>query len=606
MADRSWPRALVAVAELAWRSSPAMVVVYAAATLAQAVLPVATTWLTKALLDALTTRQGSVLGAALGLAACGLAAGLLPGISTYANSALGRTVGLRATDRLFAATERFVGLRYFEDPDFLDRLRLGQQATLTCHGLLGSAFESARSTLTLAGFVGALTVINPWMTAIVLVTLVPTLAVQLRLARQRTAMMWQTSPAQRREFFYSQLLTSEEAAKEIRLFGVGAFLRGRMVGERGRVNVAQRRMDLRQLTMNGALELLTALIAGGGLVWAGLAARDGALSVGDVVMFAGAVAGAQLGLNTLVQTIAQIAQNLQLFRHYLDVTETAPDLPVPVKTAPLPALTRGIELRDVWFRYSDDHPWILRGLTLSIPYGEAVALVGLNGAGKSTLVKLLCRFYDPTKGAILWDGVDIRDVDPAELRARVSAVFQDHMSYDLSAAENVGLGDLRRIEDRPAVERAARQAGVHDLLASLPQGYETLLTRVFFGVSEEEDDDARAAGVVLSGGQWQRVAIARALMRDQPELMILDEPSSGLDPEAEYDIHARTRASRAGRTSLLISHRLNTVRDADLIVVLEEGGIVEQGRHDELMGQQSVYARLFTLQSTGYVTESAE
>jgi ATP-binding cassette subfamily B protein len=377
-----------------------------------------------------------------------------------------------------------------------------------------------------------------------------------------------------------------------------------MVRERGHVIAAQRRMDLRQLTMNGALELLTALIAGGGLVWAGLAARDGALSVGDVVMFAGAVAGAQLGLNTLVQTIAGIAQSLLLFRHYLDVTETASDLPVPVNTAPLPALTRGIELRDVWFRYSDDHPWILRGLTLSIPYGEAVALVGLNGAGKSTLVKLLCRFYDPTKGAILWDGVDIRDVDPAELRARVSAVFQDHMSYDLSAAENVALGDLRRIDDRPAVERAARQAGVHDLLTSLPQGYETLLTRVFFGVSEE-DDDAQAAGVVLSGGQWQRVAIARALLRDRPELMILDEPSSGLDPEAEYDIHTRTRASRAGRTSLLISHRLNTVRDADLIVVLEEGKIVEQGRHDDLMGRQSTYARLFTLQSTGYVTESA-
>ncbi|MEV4252008.1 ABC transporter ATP-binding protein, partial [Spirillospora sp. NPDC049652] len=271
------------------------------------------------------------------------------------------------------------------------------------------------------------------------------------------------------------------------------------------------------------------------------------------------------------------------------------DLPRAV-TGEAPPLRRGIEFRDVWFRYGDDLPWVLRGLDLTIPHGRAVALVGLNGAGKSTLVKLLCRMYDPVRGRILWDGEDIRDIPPEKLRDRVSAVFQDHMNYEMSARDNIAVGDLTALDDPSRLERAARRAGVHDRLAALPKGYDTPLTRMF---ALDGDGDA-TSGVVLSGGQWQRLALARALVREDRDLMILDEPSSGLDPEAEHEVHTLMREHRRGGTSLLISHRLSAVRDADRVVVLEDGRITEQGTHDSLLEADGGYARLFRLQASGY------
>jgi ATP-binding cassette, subfamily B, bacterial len=587
---------------LAWRAAPGHLATMLLLSAAAGGTTVGFAWLTKLVIDSLVGRPpggfGHLVRLAVLMAAAGVVIATLPHCRQYVSAELGRRVTMLARDRLYAAVDRSTGLVRFEDPVFHDRMRLAQESGQSSPGaIVDGLLNGVQGVVTMAGFLLTLTAMSPVMTAAVVLGAAPALLAELVLSHRRAAMLWQIGPVERRELFYAELLSSVQAAKELRLFGIGAFLRRRMLDELGVANQAKRQVDRRELGAQAVLGLLSAAVAGAGLVWAANAAWSGWLTVGDVSVFVAAVAGVQSALAALVNSWVVVHQALLMFGHYQAVVLAGPDLPVRSRSHPVPALRRGIELRDVWFRYSDDHPWVLRGVDLVIPHGRAVALVGVNGAGKSTLVKLLCRFYDPTRGAVSWDGVDLRDLDPAELRRRIGAVFQDYMEYDLPAAENIAVGDLSALGDRERIVAAARRAGVHDTLAALPLGYDTLLSRIFFGAADLLDPQA---GAMLSGGQWQRVALARGLVRDDCDLLILDEPSSGLDAEAEHEIHRRLRAHRAGRTSLLISHRLGAIRDADLIVAIADGQICEQGDHTSLLAAGGTYARLFELQAQGY------
>jgi ATP-binding cassette subfamily B protein len=559
-------------------------------------------WLTKLVLDSLTgdtlISRRQLLFQAVALALGGAVALVVPHLLQLWQHEIERRTSTLAQDELYQAVERLGGLARFESPTFLDRLRMATQAAdQTASGAISGSVMMLGAALTSLGFLVSLVLLAPIMALVLLAAAGTALIAELALNRGRERMLVQIGPIERRHFFYSQLLGTVAAAKEIRLFGVGPFLRSRMLRERLVSNGARRDMDLRELRTQSALGLLGAAVCGGGLLWCVVAARAGDLSAGDVALFIAAVGGVQAALTQLVRQYAVTHHVLLLFAHYASIVDGESDLPVVNPPRTLGSLSSGIELVDVWFRYSADHPWALQAVNLTIPAGQIVAVVGRNGGGKSTIVKLLCRFYDPTYGKILWDGTDLREVAPEDLRARIGAVFQDYMEYDLTAADVIGLGDLTARQDLSRIEGAARLAGIHEDLVQLPYGYDTLLTRLW---STESDKDDPMTGIVPSGGQWQRLALARGFLRDKRDLMILDEPSAGLDAEAENAIHVGLATQRRGRTSVLISHRLSAVRDADLIVVLERGRIIERGVHNELLSREGTYARLFSLQARGY------
>jgi ATP-binding cassette, subfamily B, bacterial len=595
-------RTLAAALAISWRACPAAIVGQTLVAVLIGLSPVAAAWLLRAVLDGLISggrhdRAGLLLLAA-GLAAAGAITGLLPNINQYLCAQSGRAAQREATAALFTSVTRLAGLRRLEDPAFQDRLRVAQQSGASGPGqIVTGGIGILQAALTLMGFLVTLAVLSPVMAAVVLVAAVPAIYLQRGVAKRQVAFITGVSHGQRRQYFYANLLVSLAAAKEIRLFGLGIFFRGRMLHELREVQKAGQRVDRRTLLANAGLAGIGAVVTAGGLLWAVLEAVDGRLTVGDVTVFVTALASVASALEVITSEAAMTYQALLMFASYQQVLAEEPDLPVPPDPVRVTSLRRGLELDDVWFRYGPDDPWILRGVSCFIPRGQALAVVGHNGAGKSTLVKLLCRLYDPGRGRILWDGVDVRELDLAGLRDRISVVFQDFMNYDLSATENIAVGDLRLAGDGDQVSAAAQRAGIHQALAALPKGYDTLLTRTYFDLSDLEDPQT---GVLLSGGQWQRVALARAFLRGGRDLMILDEPSSGLDAEAEHQIHAGLAATRRNCATVLVSHRLNTIRDADHIVVLSDGVIGEQGTHDALMARPGIYARLFSLQARGF------
>jgi len=495
---------------------------------------------------------------------------------------LGRAVYRAAEGRVLdvvAAME----LADVEDPALQDRLQQALMASHNEQNLVGGALAFPPAIVGLAGSLATMTASDRALVPLALVGVVPQWLVNRR-TRDPMRAMWRRGREGRETAILRHYLTGSSAAHELKAFDATPYLRtrhDRLAAEAAAEEDAILRANARWSVFGALVSRAAEGPAAGRLA---LRVTRKEASVADAVTGGLATRRTAGGVQRLVDMTADLRRMAAL------VTDARSFAGPPARpaTGPAPAtsFTR-IVVDGVRFTYRGSDRPVLDGVDLEIGQGEVVALVGENGCGKTTLAKILCGLYRPTAGAIRWDGVDATVSDPAAVRASIAVVFQDFVRYpSLTAAQNIGIGLPARMDDRPAVEEAARRAGAHEIVAALPQGYETVLSRQFGGVD-------------LSTGQWQRVALARAFLRDAP-LVVLDEPTAALDPRAERDLFETVAALYRSRSAVLISHRLSSVRFADRICVLAGGRIIESGAHDDLVAAGGTYAELFELQAHAY------
>ncbi len=476
----------------------------------------------------------------------------------------------------------------FEDPVFYDKMERARRQTTARLGMLAGLAGMAQQLLTLVSLLSAVLFYYPWLLLLLAAATVPVFLGETRFALLNYSMLYRYTP-ERRELDYLRYLgASNESAKEVKIFGIGKYLidRSRALFERfyaENKHLAVHRAwhgTLLNLVPTGSYYIAYALII--------LRALTGALTVGDLTLLVGAFSRARSIMESLVSGLVGISEQALFIKDLFEFFETKPAIRSDPDALPAPRPIRdGFEFSNVSFAYAGSSQNVLEHINFRFYPEEKIALVGENGAGKTTLVKLLARLYDPTQGRILLDGVDLRDYKVEDLRHEIGVIFQDYMRYDALAFQNIGFGRIDEVDNQERVVRSAEKSLAAGVVEKLPLAYQQMLGRRFEG------------GVDLSTGQWQKISLARAYMRDA-QILILDEPTASLDARAEFEVYQRFVDLTAGKMAILISHRFSTVRMADRILVLENGKIVEQGSHRQLVALGGKYAELFELQAAGY------
>jgi len=588
---------LLRALRLVWTMAPGWTAINVLLVAILGILPIVALFLTKLIVDSVTTGLVTpepatafphVLVYILIAALIALVLALVRSLSELASEAQSMIVTDGVSDVLHAQSIA-VDLEYYEDTIYYDTLHRAQRdATYRPTRIINGLVHIGQNGISLLG-VAVLILSFSWLIALILfVAAIPAALVRYYYARARYRFEQDTTETDRRGLYYHWVLTDSGHAKEVRLFNIGSLFRKRFQDIRndlrkGRLSLARYR------TVADVLSHAIAIIAlFGSYAFIAYVCLSGAITIGDLVMYFLAF---QLGLGFIQSILGALASlyedNLFLtnFYQFLDLKPAiqSPDHPIPV---PEP-LSQRVEFKNVYFSYPGSTKDVIAGVSLAINPGEVVALVGENGSGKTTLIKLLCRLYDPDDGMITVNGIDLRDFDPVAWRKKISVIFQDYVHYQMSAAENIWVGDIEQEQDPARIAAAAYRSGADPVIRNLPEGYYTKLGHWFSGGQE------------LSEGEWQKIALARAFFRDSG-IVVLDEPTSSLDPLAEAELFRNFRDLLEGRSAVIISHRFSTVQMADRIYLLDQGRIIEQGSHEELLRLNGRYSHLFRTQAEHY------
>lgn len=581
--------------ELVWSTSRWLTLALALLTLVAGVLPALVAYLGQLIVDSvvgvLNETPGATVERVLWLVALeGVVVAAIAGAQTGLNisqSLLRALLGQRVNVLILEKALQ-LSVAQFEDSEFYDRLtRARREASSRPLSLVTRTFALMQNLISILSFAGLLWQFSPFAVLILLGAGLPAFLAEARFSGEAFRLFYWRSPETRKRAYLESVMAREDYVKEVKLYHLGPLLLRRYRTIFEKLYSEDRALTLRRGFWTFALGLLGTAALYGSYVWIALTTMAGAITLGQMTMYMMVFRQGQSAVSASLSSVnGMYEDNLYLSNLYAYLEEPVEAQPGTLSTGAQPA--DGIRFENVGFRYPGATHWAVRDIDLHIQPGQSLAIVGENGSGKTTLIKLMARLYEPEEGQILLDGTNLKDWEPEALQRRIGVIFQDYARYQMLLGENIGAGDVAAFEDEARWQRAAEKGMVTDFLPELADGYQTQLGRWFM------------QGRELSGGQWQKVALARAFMREDADILVLDEPTAAIDAEAESKIFEHFSRLARDRITVLISHRFSTVRAADQIVVLERGRISEQGTHDQLLAAGKRYATLFELQAKGY------